>query len=385
MPQPSEACGPSLLPLLAAGLGDRLRGNHRRANARWGHMRPPTGAGKVIWLKTGADEQSVYLGAELLAAIRHKRLDVRLVLTFEHDYSAMLNQRLGGLAKTALGYGPCDARRAVRRTLNRLDPFAIIWVDAAPEPNLLNAANADRRHTLVVSAPPGRIGQVEAAYPATPAQARRWQDQGSADHLAPATDFRALLVEAQVEATLRGLSGVSHIGWVHGADAKQLRALASRWRRTRFAEDGVLFVSCERGNGTDVDADLLISEWKRTALPAGTVVEVNDRRWVAPVAAAAQSQHLFGAGPQVLWQALAAGTATSISAALARELSERMIDPPALTVADTFDELLACWEHWQADPPSARLSGDQCRRRLWLERRRAGQERDDLLQRVFDW
>ncbi|MGA7802938.1 MAG: glycosyltransferase N-terminal domain-containing protein, partial [Gammaproteobacteria bacterium] len=294
MPQSSEAYGRHWLPLLAQGVRDRLRGAHGRANARWGHVRAPGGTGKVIWLKTGAGEDSVHLGAELLAAIRHKRLDVRLVLTFEQDYPALLNQHLARLEKIGVGYGPCDARRAVRRTLNRLDPFAVIWVDAAPDPNLLAAANDERRHAMVFGAAPCATGRVEAAYPATPAQLSAWQHQGGADYVAPAADFRTLLVEAQVEATLRGLVCAGRdltLWWVHGDDAEQLRSTAAGWRHSALAEDGVLFVSGETDGGAKFGADLLISEWPRTGLAPATVVAVDDRRWLAAVAAAVHAQH----------------------------------------------------------------------------------------------
>ncbi|MEJ2645850.1 MAG: hypothetical protein P8180_13190 [Gammaproteobacteria bacterium] len=389
MPQPSEGYGRRLLPLLADGLRDRLRGEHGRANARWGHVRAPAGTGKLIWLKTGAGEQSVHLGAELLAAIRHKRLDVRLVLTFEQDFPTLVNEHLAGLEKVGVGYGPCDAPRAVRRTLGRLDPFAIIWVDGAPDPNLSKAAGDDSRHTVVFAAPPAASPtRVEAADPATPAQAHAWQQTGGADYIAPVADFRTLLVEAQVEPTLRGLVCAGRdldLWWFHGADAPSVHAAASQWRRCPLASSGVLFVSAEADDVGDLGADLLISTWTRTGLAPGTVVAVDEARWTAAVATAAHGQHLSGARSEVLWQALAVGTPTSVSPDLDRELSQRMAEPPPLPVADTFDALLINWQHWHDDPASARRLGDRCRRRFWDERRRAAAVLEELLQRVFDW
>ncbi|MEJ2645849.1 MAG: hypothetical protein P8180_13175 [Gammaproteobacteria bacterium] len=389
MPQPSEGYGRRLLPLLAEGLRDRLRGDHGRANARWGHMRAPGGTGKLVWLKTGAGEQSVHLGAELLAAIRHKRLDVRLVLTFEQDFPSLINEHLARLDKVGVGYGPCDAPRAVRRTLARLDPFAVIWVDGAPDRNLAKAANDDGRHTVAFAASPGLPPRrVEAAYPATPAQARAWQHTGGADYIAPVAEFRTLLVEAQVEPTLRGLVGAGRdlcIWWLHGLHARALRAAAAQWRQCPLADNGVLFLSGEGGRAEAFGADLSVSAWQRTGLASGTVVAVDETRWLAAVAAAAHGQHLLGAGPEVLWQALAAGTATTVSSTLGGELAGRMAAPPELPVADTIEAMLNHWEHWRDDPASARRLGDRCRRRFWDERRRAAEVLEELLQRVFDW
>jgi len=377
----SAAYGGRLLPLLAHGLRDRLQGAHGRANARWGHLRPPPGRGRVLWLKAGADEESVRLGAELLAAIRHKRLDLRLVLTFETDYPPLVDRALARLEKVGAGYGPCDAPRAVRRALDRLAPLAIIWTGTAADTNLLAAARAQGCRALVVDAPAGTAQGVEAAYPATPAQARTWAG-ARAGYVAPVADLRTLLTQAQAEPTLRSLMGGGglRLWWCHGGESGFQSAFIERWCQSPLATDGVLLVSPTPGA-----ADLTISAWDRRALGAGTVVAVDEPRWYPAVAVAARAQYLAGASAPVLWQSLAAGTPAGVSPALAEALEDRMAAPPELAVAADPDAVMAWWSTVAADDAGARRLGDACRRRFWDERRRAGQVRDELLQRVFDW
>ncbi|MHB1241689.1 MAG: glycosyltransferase N-terminal domain-containing protein, partial [Gammaproteobacteria bacterium] len=164
-PRPSDGYGSRGWRLWWQGLRDRAHGRHARANARWGHLRPPTGRGRVVWLRAGAAASSVRLAAELLGAIRDRRHDVRLILTFEEEHPALLRRYLPGVERMGFGYGPCDAPRAVRRALARLDPLGLILVDCAPAARLMRAAAERGVHVVAYHTPAATDAPVEAAYP----------------------------------------------------------------------------------------------------------------------------------------------------------------------------------------------------------------------------
>ncbi|MDA8419730.1 MAG: hypothetical protein M0039_00540, partial [Pseudomonadota bacterium] len=135
-PAADPAYGSRLLWLWWQGLRDRLRGNHRRASARWGHLRPPPGSGRLVWAEAGGTEDSVRLAAGLLQALSATQRDLRLVLSFEQEYPQLAGRMLDGLRDTAYGYGPADPARAVRRTLRALAPSGVLMVARHPAPNL---------------------------------------------------------------------------------------------------------------------------------------------------------------------------------------------------------------------------------------------------------
>ena len=107
--------------------------------------------GKVVWIIAGAERDSVRLAVELLRAIRARRLDIRLVLTFEHDYPELL-ALLDDCDKTGWGYAPCDHPKAIARVMARFEPFGVILVGTRPRPNLL-AALVGHAHMLAVNVP----------------------------------------------------------------------------------------------------------------------------------------------------------------------------------------------------------------------------------------
>ena len=221
---PSPAYGSRRLAVWRQNLRDRRAGLGARANARMGYLRPPMGeGGKVIWIKGGGSRDSVRLAVELMGAIRQKRLDVRLALTFEADYADILEPRVAGLRKIGLGYGPCDIPRVVRRTLDRLQPLAIVLVDTELHPNLLREAGRRGIHLAAYSTPPGEV-PLEAAYPLDEAQAEAWRASGLAVHLASPADPLSLFVETQVDTTLKSLVARGEEGrelwWWHGPRAR---------------------------------------------------------------------------------------------------------------------------------------------------------------------
>ncbi len=368
------------------GLRDRLRGEHARANARWGYLRAPAARGKLVWIKAGATRSSVRTAVELLRAIREKRLDVRLVLTFEQDYPDLLEERVRGLAKVGLGYGPGDAPAAVRRVLQRLDPFAIIWVDQAPGRRLLRAAQGRGLHTVAYGTPPLRTGRVEAAYPLDPAEAQAWADSRTADYVAPHADPLAQLVEAQVEPTFGSLvrgGAECSLAWMHLADPRGLAAVRRAWAAWPGRQDAILFISAGSGmDTTEVAAgELRISQWRRLPMAPGALVLVDEPRWSPALAVSSDAIHLAAPDRFMLWQALAGGVPVSVGDAAALPTpppDEAVVEPdPA--------RFFALWSHYLRNPMVARRKGDCGRRRFWEERRRSAEVVGEFLQRVYDW
>ena len=377
----SDSYGSFLPALWVQGWHDRRRGNAARARARWGYVRPPDAQGKVVWIVCGGMQPSVRLGVALLQSIRHKRLDIRLVLTLEESFDALL-EPLQELKKTGWGYGPCDHPRAVKRVLQRLTPFGVIFAGVSPRPNLTQALMQAVPHTLVVdAAAPAHEIKIELAYPADEAQARSWQGQPQA----PTVDLASMLTEAQVDPNFKTLvnNGIErHLWWLHCASAADLQLFVATFR-VEFPRD-VLFVSghavllC----GTGFDPALRISTWQRDVIADGSIVWVDESKWLPAVAAVASAVHFQDLPRELLWQAMAGGCAVSCQdtdmlpkAALAQSVAE-------------FQDAATVVRHWRdyADNPIlARSRGDSARRDFWQERRLAADVNQELLQRVFEW
>ncbi len=387
-PSQAKGYGNNRLAVWRAGFSDRLRGAHARANARMGYLRAPGGTGRVVWIKAGGSRESVRLGVELLGAIRQKRLDVRLVLTFEEDYADILEQRVRGMKKIGLGYGPCDLQAVVKRTLARLEPFAIVLVDTQPHRHLLELAKARDLHVVAFNTPPSKSA-LEAAYPVDELQAAAWREQGTAQYVAPAADPLSLFVEAQVDTTLKSLvcgGEECPLWWWHDA-LGSLPQVIRAWRESALAENGVLFVSGADAPRIDESAvprgvDVRISLWQRDALEPGCIVLVDDPRWLPAVGSGASATHLAQASRFTLWEALAGGSALTVSQHLLKQF------PRLHNVVDALDDIPSVFSAWQehaASPFEARQRGDACRRLFWDERRQLQSVMDEFLQRVFDW
>lgn len=384
-----DRAGAQRLRLLGAGIRDRLSGNHARANARWGHLRPPPGRGRLVWVRAGADAASVRVGAALLAALRNRRRDLRLVLTFEAEHRDLLRTHLAGVERAGFGFGPCDAPRAVRRALARLEPLGVI-VAGTPVPPCLAAETAARGiHLIAYQAdPPVRGGRSAVVYPADREQARAWRGSRPVAEPAAPADASTLLVEARVEPVLRALvrgGGAERaLWWAHGGG---VAALIAAWRASPLAADGVLFAGSPDGrNPIPGPPAQAISRWGRGPLDAGTIVWVDDRRWTAAIAAAAAGAYLQEAQAPTVWQALAAGVPMALEPQLAARLRGRYEDFEGIgTPVPDPGAALARWRRWREDAAQVRGLGDRARRRFWAERRRAGAALEALLDRVYDW
>ncbi len=381
---PPPAYGGKRLVLLYHDLRDRLAGHKARANARWGWVHPPPGRGRLIWLRAGASRTSVRLAADLLAAIRQTRQDVRLVLSFESDYPELYTLRLQGLKKIAVGYGHCDTPGTVRRIFRHLDPFAVIAVGETPGPRFLDYLASDYHgHSLAfqMEAPLQR-GHFELACPpygVNPGTACVEHEQ--------ACDMHTLLVQAQVEPSLggilRGNRDSLRLLWLGGIQASELDGLRQAWHAHPLSDDAVLCLSPDTDASLGEIAGLQpFSQWPRTAVTPGTLMLMDEARWLGAVAASADAIHLLRAERPVLWQALAGGAPLSLGPELAPPPLPELQNLPRLKKpAELFD-------HWQtrlANPLAARRQGDQARRLFWQARRQAEQVSRRLLQRIYQW
>lgn len=391
-PSHNGSYGARLGQLLWSDLKDRWRGNAARANARWGYLKPPGDRGPLVWLRTGADRYSVAYGAGLLAAIRDHRLDVRLVQTFEAEHPDLLALHLRTVQRRAgAGFGPCSHPKALRRAVARLAPLGLLSIGRMPEPALAVAVAERGGRLVVLAADPGHepvTPPVEAAYPATAAQAALWADRAA--YVAPPADPTSLLAPADAKPTLRQLvrrREPLRLWWYHGADAGQLGELGRAFRESELARDGVLFVSGstpEALRNVDDISVVSLSSWERDPLPAGSMVGVDDFRWLATLGVSVDGTHLAIIDPEALWVALTG--AGSLSTAAPEDLRARLARSESadwITTAKRADAVLADWQRQvQATAPH---QGELNRRALWAERRQASVMIDELLSRIYGW
>lgn len=367
----------SFLPaLLLHDLADRAGGRSGRANARWGLLRPPQAGGKLLWIVAGAQRSSVRLAVELARAIRDKRLDLRLVLTFEHEYADLL-AGLAGLNKTGWGFGPCDRAGALRRTLERLNPLGVICAGNSPRLNLA-AALAGVPHSLLVAAACNGAG-FERAYPSTEAQQRSCQGVACE----PAVNLLTLVMPSQVDPTLAALMngrGKRKLWWWHGDDGRRLQHFIAEFRA--FVPADPLFITGAAAGSAGAGRALAISVWNREPVPDRALVAVDDSKWLPALAAACTAIHFDAPDADLLWQAMAGGAAVSTAPGV--ELPKASL-AAALQELDRAAAVAGLWAAYRDDAFLPRQRGDRLRRLFWQERRLAQQVSAELLERVFGW
>lgn len=353
-PGPSwkDPFGSHWLGLWLADRADRKRGNRARIAARRGWLNPMGEQGKVVWILAGSSRESVHQAVELLRAIRARRLDLRLVLTFEEEYPDLLAP-LDDCDKTGWGFAPADHPRSLRRVLQRLDPYGVLVVDACPRPHL--------RHWL------DRQARVLTTRPHRANFAHQPVGNGA--------DLLTLLVEAQVDPNFRSLANQGrerHLWWLHDADAAAATALAGRWLE-RHPEDIVFISGCAPQAGAQ-----RISHWDRRPFADGSIVWIDEDKWLPAIAVSVTGAHFAQPSRKPLWQALAGGTAIHIDPA-----AEAL--PATLEDSAARGDLFTAWQNWRTQPITARVAGDSARRAFWQERRLAQADLQAWVERVFEW
>lgn len=372
-------------PVFRANWQDRRTGLSAAIRARQGYLRQPHGEGKVVWIKAGENPESVRLACELLGTLRERRRDIRLALTFEHDYPEIIEPRVKGLRKIGLGYGPSDRPGSVKRVMTRLNPFGLILVDTVPHPNLLHAAVATKTHLMAFNTQPTPV-MMETAYPVDAKQVLSWKTSGMAMTLMEPADPASLFVESQVDTTLRSLvsggHGEFHLWWWHDELSNSPGQAMSQWRASALAQNGVLFISGKEDDADSRSADLCISTWDRTALPAGTVVWIDDPRWFAAISSAATAAYVNTRIRKIFWQSLAGGCVMmpgTSTCDLFPDLTDRAATPAQIP------EVYTTWMSMMGDPQASRRIGDTMRRLFWQERRKVKSNMEDFANRIFNW
>lgn len=372
-------------PVFRANWQDKRSGQYTAALARKGYLRAPQGEGKIVWIKAGGKPDSVRLACEILGLIRERRLDIRLVLTFEHDYAEIIAPRVKGMRKIGLGYGPSDRPHSVKRVMTRLNPFGLILVDTVPHPNLLHAALANKVHVIAYNTLP-TPAKVEAAYPVDLKQSMAWRTSGMTSNLLESADPASLFAEAQVDTTLRSMLRMGqddmYLWWWHDDLSDSHDRAVSQWRFSALARNGVLFVSGKDLTTTHLSANLSISNWDRGALPAGSVILVDDSHWFAALSSAVTGAYVNTRNRNIFWQSLVGGCAF-IPGMGTHDMFPGLPLPGSMP--SHIPEIYAAWLSMLVDPRAARNRGDKLRRFFWEERRRVHSALEDLVKHVFDW
>lgn len=388
MKVPKGYYGNSAIKAWWAGLQDRRAGLSHRANARWGWLRPPGGRGPALWMQTTDVADDVLLAAELTQAIREKRLDLRVILTFEADYPELLDARIGELKGVGYGYGPADHPRALRRTLDRLSPLRIMTVGQGPRSELARLSAQRGIASVVVAGDPTTTNlpqNIETIYPVDARQANRWRSLGASDaQLQPPVDFLTLITIAQVDPNFRRYvcgSAELDLWWLHGVAAADAPRWIEAWRQAGLADSGILFIQTRE----DHYVWPLLSEWAREPLPTGSVVGIDDRKWLPALAAACTGIHLAHASRGDGWQAMAGGKPVTFGSPSAFPIDAMQTAFDESACLDDAANVMQSWRTYADNPIAGRQLGDAMRRYFWDERRKAQIRLPDLLQQVFDW
>lgn len=357
-----------------------MQGNKQRANARLGLVSPPAGKSKLIWIRAGASRDSVLLAAGLMAAIRHKRLDVRLVLTYEEEYRDIIVEQLSGLEKIGFGYACANTVATESRMLKRLNPFAIIFAGNPANESIVRALEKQPvAHLLNFQTNDVEGLQSEVSYSNT---ASKPGDERSFEAM-------TLLMQSQVDTQLGALlkgSKDRHLFLLSGvADVQVLTTILNTWKKSILSESSILCI-----NAVDnAEAITLVvqqqglsvkcfSQWDRQTAAEKEVFIIDEWRWFAATAASALAIHLFKPDQTTFWQSLASATALS--------LDEKTHSPVELNLPHkNAAELISYWESLSQNTFQCRKLGDENRRLFWEYRRDAQEKMDELLQKVFDW
>lgn len=353
----------------AADVRDRLGGNGARANARLGFLRRSPGRGRSVWIKCDAREVSGRLGAEIAHAVRERRADLPIVVTFEREHPAVL-ARLGNIPNLGYGYGPADRKAAMRRVLERLRPAIVIALGDALRDRLAAGLRDGGLACCVVHGrpPPGPADCL--GFPHTASELEAWR--GRAHRHAP---LLSLLVTAQVEPVFQGLAGAHAraLFWVADAPPAAAARIAQTWRASPGAARDILFL------GAPAPGASRLSAWDKARRPLapGSVVWVDEERFWPALAASCTAIHLTAPSEPLLWAALGGGRVVSADRVAGLDLAGQA---PVAEVA--AGGLVPYWEGLLENPGTARRAADDLRRYFWQERRCAAQAAESLVERA---
>lgn len=370
----------SFFSVIGADIKDRLQGNKSRANARLGLVNPPEGKSKLIWIRAGASRDSVLLAAGLMAAIRHKRLDVRLVLTYEEEYRDIIVEQLSGLEKIGFGFACANSTSTELRMLKRLEPFAVIFAGNPAGEGIIEALEKHPvKHILNFQTSDVENLSVEASY------------HNANNNQAGHTSFEAmtLLMQAQVDAQLGALlkgSKDRHLFLLSATGlTEDLSGLLAAWKKSALSNSSILCVYIAHSHnelaGVIEQQNLtakMFSTWDREAPAENEIFVIDEWRWFAATAASATAIHLAQVSDETFWQSLASATVLSVD--------DSVLPPIELNLPrHSSSNVIPYWESLLDNAFQCRKLGDENRRQFWEQRRQAQIQIDELLQRVYDW
>lgn len=342
-----------------------------------GFLSPPEGRGRVIWVRAGASDASLRLGVEMLGAVREKRQDVRIVLTFERDNPVLLQEKLKPWPKVGIGYGPADRRASVRRVLSRFQPSGMILVDTQLPDELMRQIQAPVIALLDQPLPKVTPGPgMQLAWVCHSTAESFSESTDTVQHL-PVADPEARFVEAQADVVLRSLLAESITGiWIWIGSLQHWPAFHEAWSMNPVFQKDILLVHLTDSQQPP-GVQLRITEWDRSTLKPGTIMSLDDARWLAASASAAVGVHLQQVERRILWQSLAVGTAVSTAHSVSSmEFLPVLRDPV---------EVLSYWHSLRGNSAERRQAGDAARQRFWKERRQVDANLDHVLRKVWDW
>lgn len=357
---------------LWADIADRLQKNHGRANARLGFLHAPAGTGRVLWIKTDGAAPHARLAVEVARAVRERRQDVRLVVTFEEEYQKGWAQ-LEKLERTGYGFGPADRTGVTERVMRRLAPAGVIAVGQGLRPELASALTRGQIPCCVLHGLPPE-GAIQCyGFPNTLSERQAWKGRPQSD-----AAFFSLMAEAQVEPTFSGIAGAHAraLWWLPDPEPGTVEERIRSWRQSNLALNDILFMGAPSADA------IPLSAWdrERQPLPRGAVVWVDDERFWPALAASCHGIHLLKPPETLLWAALAGGRVVSAE----RPADLDLLRPAPIAPLDGR-ELWAYWQTLIAEPVEGRATADNLRRYFWEERRRAAAVTEILLQMVYDW
>jgi hypothetical protein len=317
------------------------------------------------------------VGAEIVRGIRSIRVDVRAVITAAGGCAESLRPLLQEYRGTAAAPAVIDHQRAARRAAARLGPNALLAVHRLPPRQFLKGLAAAAVPVAAVSCEPPRRPPRDLHFdhilPVGEAQAQRWRDAGHTP--APPVDLELFLARTDVEPNFKAALAPGEgrrLLWAEGLprDAAERGDFLARWS----VGDNVLIVGGDgpgEGHGQPV---VRLSEWDRERRPVdpGTLVWMDEERWLPAVTASAFAGVLSEPSRPAVWQALASGLPTVATGEAPGRLRDLGVDPEGATaLAADWAEVDGFWEQWAAEAFAWRDQQARTRRAYWEVRRRA--------------
>lgn len=367
-------------------ISDLLRGRLRRARARLGFVKANLHH-KVIWIKADANPESIMLAAELLGAIRHARLDVFLLLSFERDCPEIYRPRLQRMEKFGLGFGPDESPSIIRRVLRRWHPVGIITVRQAASRQVFAQASQQGIPCLQWLTE-ARDAQAQYSY--------FYADSARQRGNAPQSEYISpwpMLVNSQIEPTLQTLMAENFQGLflLQAASWQEVQSLLQEnehyWKQSSWQ----LMLCCADSDSAQL-AELvnyckmiklepcLVSSWQREKLAHNALLILDDKRWHTAAAAAAQLAMIYCWQAALVWQLLALGKKVIL---VKGQLQNADMD----TVIDRYNSSAEVWEclHNGNLKGLTRAQSDSQRQWFWQQKRKTEEQLQACLKRIYNW